>query len=144
VLPLHILQTFIRSWLQSFITLLHVYTIKSLHDVFTYSHFEICPLTHSLLRSADCLPDNPSEQTPRKTVAPLLSCVSNILATVIALLLAVAWRRTIGSTPLTVVIRGNVFIEPLPRSGFHNTGVLLMRDLATGCLPSISLPSKEQ
>jgi hypothetical protein len=48
--------------------------------------------------------------------------------------------------------RSNVFIEPLPRNGFHNTAVLLLPNLATNCLPraclrgnmsSISLPSNE-
>jgi hypothetical protein len=29
----------------------------------------------------------------------------------------------------------NVFIEPLPRNGFRNTAVLLLRNLATDCLP---------
>jgi hypothetical protein len=41
------------------------------------------------------------------------------------------------------VIRGNVFIEPLPRNRFRNTAVLLLRDLATDCLPSMSFLSNE-
>jgi hypothetical protein len=40
------------------------------------------------------------------------------------------------------VVRGNMFIEPLPRNGFRNMAVLLLRTLATACLPSISLPTK--
>jgi hypothetical protein len=60
-----------------------------------------------------------------------------------------------GPSPLVLAylrIRGNVFIEPLPRNGFCNTAVLLLRNLATDCLPrdclrgnsfSISLPSND-
>jgi hypothetical protein len=55
------------------------------------------------------------------------------------------WPRTTVKTH-----RGIVFIEPLPRNGYPNTAVLLLRNLATDCLPraclrdssfSISLPS---
>jgi hypothetical protein len=54
--------------------------------------------------------------------------------------------RTIEKTHLQILlrIRGNVCIEPLPRNGFRNTTVLLLRDIATDCLPSISFPSNQR
>jgi hypothetical protein len=52
-------------------------------------------------------------------------------------------RRHRKLSPYCCVIHGNVFIWPLPRNGFRNTAVLLSRNLATDCLPSISLPSNE-
>jgi hypothetical protein len=45
---------------------------------------------------------------------------------------------------IRTVDRGNVFIEPLPRNGFRNTAVLLLRDLATtvyevSCCPATTI-----
>jgi hypothetical protein len=36
---------------------------------------------------------------------------------------------------IRIVVRVNVFIEPLPRNGFRYTAVLLLRKIATDCLP---------
>jgi hypothetical protein len=80
------------------------------------------PTTNCLARSS-CLQDNSSARTTEKTHLPIL-----------------------------LRIRGNVFIELLPRTGLRNTAVLLLRNLATDCLPraclrgnsfSISLPGNE-
>jgi hypothetical protein len=73
--------------------------------------------------SPSCLQDSPSARTTEKTHFPIL-----------------------------LHIRSKVFIEPLPKNGFRNTAVLLLRNLATYCLPtdclrgnslSISLPSND-
>jgi hypothetical protein len=73
-------------------------------------------LPHSLRNwtvSGDGLQDNTSARTPKK------------------------------KSPCCRVIRSNVFNWSLPRNGFRNTAVLLLRDLATDCLPRISLSSDE-
>jgi hypothetical protein len=75
-----------------FVTTITYYTLTRLHNYNPYtmsSRIHTSKSARSLLRSADCLPDNPSAQTTRKTVAPFLSCASDILATVVALF---CWR----------------------------------------------------
>jgi hypothetical protein len=80
------------------------------------------PTTNCLGRPG-CLQDNPSARTTEKTHIPIL-----------------------------LSIHGNVFIKPVSRNVFPNTAVLLLRNLATDCLPraclrgnsfSISLPSND-
>jgi hypothetical protein len=55
-----------------------VFTYSVLLYIFTYSHFEICPLTANCLGRSSCLQDKPSTRTPRNNFALLLRCVRTI------------------------------------------------------------------